>query len=433
MVKKFENHLHKNFPFLKDKKIVIACSGGLDSMVLADLLIKLHYGVALAHCNFSLRGSESDGDEVFVNKYGEDKQLKVHTKRFDTHAYAETHKISIQLAARELRYRWFEKLLNDFQYDYLLTAHHLDDDIETFMINLSRGTGLRGLTGIPMQNQKILRPLLNFSRAEIHEYAVKNNVIWREDSTNKNTDYMRNNLRHTVIPALKKVTPEFLQNFQTTRKNLQAAEMLLNDYLQHVAQKVFTRKGTALHLHIPTLKALPNYRELMYELLSEYQFTEWNDVKNLIDTQTGKIVYSRTHQLLKNRDELILSERKPYEAEVYVLSEKGISHPITIVVEEVKAVEVTDKWTIFVDKDKIVFPLKLSRWKEGDFFYPFGMKGKKKLSKFFKDEKLSLNEKKAVWILHDNEKIIWVVGYRPDNRVRVTEDTTEVLKIKAAI
>lgn len=433
MVKKFENHLHKNFPFLKDKKIVIACSGGLDSMVLADLLIKLHYGVALAHCNFSLRGSESDGDEVFVNKYGEDKQLKVHTKRFDTHAYAETHKISIQLAARELRYRWFEKLLNDFQYDYLLTAHHLDDDIETFMINLSRGTGLRGLTGIPMQNQKILRPLLDFSRAEIHEYAVKNNVIWREDSTNKNTDYMRNNLRHTVIPALKKVTPEFLQNFQTTRKNLQAAEMLLNDYLQHVAQKVFTRKGTALHLHIPTLKALPNYRELMYELLSEYQFTEWNDVKNLIDTQTGKIVYSRTHQLLKNRDELILSERKPYEAEVYVLSEKGISHPITIVVEEVKAVEVTDKWTIFVDKDKIVFPLKLSRWKEGDFFYPFGMKGKKKLSKFFKDEKLSLNEKKAVWILHDNEKIIWVVGYRPDNRVRVTEDTTEVLKIKAAI
>lgn len=433
MVKKFENHLHKNFPFLKDKKIVIACSGGLDSMVLADLLIKLHYGVALAHCNFSLRGSESDGDEVFVNKYGEDKQLKVHTKRFDTHAYAETHKISIQLAARELRYRWFEKLLNDFQYDYLLTAHHLDDDIETFMINFSRGTGLRGLTGIPMQNQKILRPLLDFSRAEIHEYAVKNNVIWREDSTNKNTDYMRNNLRHTVIPALKKVTPEFLQNFQTTRKNLQAAEMLLNDYLQHVAQKVFTRKGTALHLHIPTLKALPNYRELMYELLSEYQFTEWNDVKNLIDTQTGKIVYSRTHQLLKNRDELILSERKPYEAEVYVLSEKGISHPITIVVEEVKAVEVTDKWTIFVDKDKIVFPLKLSRWKEGDFFYPFGMKGKKKLSKFFKDEKLSLNEKKAVWILHDNEKIIWVVGYRPDNRVRVTEDTTEVLKIKAAI
>lgn len=433
MVKKFENHLHKNFPFLKEKKIVIACSGGLDSMVLADLLIKLHYGVALAHCNFSLRGSESDGDEVFVNKYGEDKQLKVHTKRFDTHAYAETHKISIQLAARELRYRWFEKLLNDFQYDYLLTAHHLDDDIETFMINLSRGTGLRGLTGIPMQNQKILRPLLDFSRAEIHEYAVKNNVIWREDSTNKNTDYMRNNLRHTVIPALKKVTPEFLQNFQTTRKNLQAAEMLLNDYLQHVAQKVFTRKGTALHLHIPTLKALPNYRELMYELLSEYQFTEWNDVKNLIDTQTGKIVYSRTHQLLKNRDELILSERKPYEAEVYVLSEKGISHPITIVVEEVKAVEVTDKWTIFVDKDKIVFPLKLSRWKEGDFFYPFGMKGKKKLSKFFKDEKLSLNEKKAVWILHDNEKIIWVVGYRPDNRVRVTEDTTEVLKIKAAI
>lgn len=433
MVKKFENHLHKNFPFLKDKKIVIACSGGLDSMVLADLLIKLHYGVALAHCNFSLRGSESDGDEVFVNKYGEDKQLKVHTKRFDTHAYAETHKISIQLAARELRYRWFEKLLNDFQYDYLLTAHHLDDDIETFMINFSRGTGLRGLTGIPMQNQKILRPLLDFSRAEIHEYAVKNNVIWREDSTNKNTDYMRNNLRHTVIPALKKVTPEFLQNFQTTRKNLQAAEMLLNDYLQHVAQKVFTRKGTALHLHIPTLKALPNYRELMYELLSEYQFTEWNDVKNLIDTQTGKIVYSRTHQLLKNRDELILSERKPYEVEVYVLSEKGISHPITIVVEEVKAVEVTDKWTIFVDKDKIVFPLKLSRWKEGDFFYPFGMKGKKKLSKFFKDEKLSLNEKKAVWILHDNEKIIWVVGYRPDNRVRVTEDTTEVLKIKAAI
>lgn len=433
MIVNFENHLHKNFPFLKDKKIVIACSGGLDSMVLADLLIKLHYGVALAHCNFSLRGSESDGDEVLVNKYGEDKQLKVHTKRFDTHAYAETHKISTQLAARELRYRWFEKLLDDFQYDYLLTAHHLDDDVETFLINLSRGTGLRGLTGIPMQNQKILRPLLNFSRAVIYEYAVKNKLSWREDSTNKDTDYMRNNLRHTVIPALKKVTPDFLRNFQTTRKNLQAAEMLLNDYLHHVAQKVFTRKGTALHLHIPTLKALPNYRELMYELLSEYQFTEWNDVKNLIDAQTGKIVYSRTHQLLKNRDELILSERKPYEAEVYVLSEKGISHPITIVVEEVKAVEVTDKWTIFVDKDKIVFPLKLSRWKEGDFFYPFGMKGKKKLSKFFKDEKLSLNEKKAVWILHDNEKIIWVVGYRPDNRVRVTEDTTEVLKIKAAI
>lgn len=431
MIVNFENQLQKNFPFLKDKKLLIACSGGLDSMALAELLVDLAYNVTLAHCNFSLRGIASDEDAQFVKNYGNDRDIKVHNIRFDTHQYAKDHKLSTQLAARELRYQWFDKLLDEYGYDYLLTAHHLDDDVETFLINLSRGTGLRGLTGIPARRQKIQRPLLYFSRAEIYEYALKNNLAWREDATNKALDYTRNNLRHTVIPALKKVAPDFLKNFQTTRKNLQAAELLLNDYLASVAQKVFIRKGAELHIDIPRLKTFPNYRELVYELLWEYRFTEWADVKNLLEAQTGKVVFSKTHQLLKNRDVLILSARKRMDDEVYEVTEKGIDVPIKIALEEVKTIETADKMTIFVDKERIVFPLKLMRWQEGDVFYPFGMKGKKKLSKFFKDEKMSLNDKKAVWVLHDSEKIIWVVGYRADNRIRVTTETKTILKVTA--
>ncbi len=222
MLNRFRKNIETQFSFLEEKKILIACSGGLDSVVLTYLMKELDFEIALAHCNFSLRGKESDGDEMFVIGLAKSMDIPVFAETFDTKKIAEEHKISTQMAARDLRYAWFAEILKDFKYDFLLTAHHLDDDLETFFINLSRGTGLNGLTGIPRQNNKIIRPLLGFSRDEILQYAEKNNLKWREDSSNLKTDYLRNQLRLEVLSQFKNINESVLKNFQRAQQNLKA-------------------------------------------------------------------------------------------------------------------------------------------------------------------------------------------------------------------
>ena len=308
MLSQFKKHIDENFSFLKEKKLLIACSGGVDSVVLTHLIKNLNFEMALAHCNFSLRGKESDGDEMFVIGFANKLNIPVFAETFDTHKFTDDHKISTQMAARTLRYTWFDEVLNNFKFDYLLTAHHLDDDLETFFINISRGTGLSGLTGIPKQNERFIRPLLNFSRDQIESYAKTNKLQWREDSTNQKADYLRNKLRLDVIPQFKETNDTLLKNFQKTQHNLNAAQNLIEDYMALIYKLVVSETLEAYKINITKLIELPHIDALLYELLKNFGFTEWTDVSNLLNAQTGKKVFSKTHLLLKNRDELVLTK-----------------------------------------------------------------------------------------------------------------------------
>ena len=430
MLNHFKKNIGTDFSFMEGKKMLIACSGGMDSVVLTHLMKKLNFEIALAHCNFSLRGKESDGDEMFVIGLAKSMQIPVFVETFDTKKIAQEHKISTQMAARDLRYAWFDKILKDFKFDYLLTAHHLDDTLETFFINLSRGTGLTGLAGIPKKNNKIIRPLLDFSREEILKYAEENNLKWREDSSNLKTDYLRNKLRLEVLPQFKETNEALLKNFQKTQRNIQASQNLIEDYTALVYNLVVSEAVDSYNINIPKIKELPHTDALLYELLHGFGFTEWEDVSNLLDAQTGKQLFSKTHRLIKNREELVLTEIDLEKRnDEFLVFEEEITFPINLKIEPSKYIGETEKNLIYVASEKLNFPLKLRKWKRGDSFQPFGMKGKKKLSKFFKDEKISLNEKEKIWLLLSDEKIVWVIGHRMDDRFKVTENTKRILKI----
>ncbi len=430
MIQKFKKHINQNFPFLDGKKLLIACSGGLDSVVLTHLMNKLNFEIALAHCNFSLRNKESDGDEMFVIGLAEQMNIPVFAETFNTHKFADEHKVSTQMAARTLRYEWFEQILANFKYDHLLTAHHLDDDLETFFINLSRGTGINGLTGIPSVNGNIIRPLLIFSREEIVTYAKKNNLKWREDSSNQKADYLRNKLRLEVLPLFKETHDSLLNNFKTTQNNLQSSKKLIEDYMALIYKQAVSEDEDFYRINIQKLKELPNTKDLLYELLNGFGFTEWNDVSALLNAQTGKQLFSKTHQLLKNRDELLLSKIDfNSQMKEFFVSEIGIDSPIKLKIELVDSMDETTKNLIYLDSEKLNFPMKIRKWQEGDSFHPFGLNGRKKLSKFFKDEKMSILQKNKIWLLLNEDKIVWVIGHRMDNRFRVNEDTQSITKI----
>lgn len=432
MLIKFQNHITTKFPQLKDKKLLLAVSGGIDSMVLLDLFQQLNYDIKIAHCNFQLRGKESDADELFVKVKSEKLKVKSYFIRFDTENYSKENKLSIQLAARKLRYQWFQELLLENQLDYLVTAHHLDDNVETFLINFTRGTGLEGLTGIPAQNGNIIRPLLAFSRLEIENYALENEIQWREDSSNASDKYFRNKLRHDIVPILKELNTGFLDSFQNTLHHLQQAESLVNDASKLVYEKVVEEKESQLEIHLKPLLEFQNYKAYLYQWLKSYGFSAWNDIYDLVDAQSGKQIFSETHFLLKDREKLILSVRKSSnEEEIYVIKSLDDKVNIPLKLRFYKAVNIfeTHSNCIFVDESKLKFPLTIRKWQEGDYFYPSGMSGKKKLSKYFKDEKYSLLDKENQWLLGSEDQIVWVVGKRADDRFTSKETTQNIIKI----
>lgn len=428
-----QNHIKSRFPFLEKSKLLIAISGGMDSVVLTHLCHKMKLNFALAHCNFNLRGDESDADEDFVLQLAEDLNLEVFIESFDTETYAKDHQLSTQMAARNLRYAWFNELMDQLQFDYLLTAHHADDNLETFLINLSRGTGLEGLTGIPEINGTIVRPLLAFSRQELEAFAIENKITWREDSSNITTKYLRNKIRHDVIPALKEANPQVLQNFNKTLSFLQDSNEIIEDRIVEIQKKVVSVEEDKIRLNVKKLQKLSNPKAYLYQLLKDFNFTEWDDVTALLTAQSGKQVFSETHRLLKDRGTLILTENVS-KSDITILipeNETQVETPQgTLCFETVKQINIYNASTIYVDCDTLEFPLTIRKWEEGDFFYPFGMKGKKKLSKYFKDEKLSLVEKEQIGILCSGPDIIWIVGKRADERFKVTENTKQILKIE---
>lgn len=431
MLSKFQKHLSENLPFLKEKKLLLAISGGIDSVVLTYLLKQLNYDISLAHCNFKLRDNESDGDEQFIRNFASENNLKLYVTSFDTESFAKDNKLSIQVAARQLRYIWFHQLLEENSLDYILTAHHLDDNLETFLINFTRGTGLEGLTGIPVQNDKIVRPLLAFSREEIEKFASENKIEWREDSSNASDKYLRNKLRHDVVPILKSLNPSFLNSFQDTLKHLEQAKSLADDASVLVYKQVVTEKNGQKFFRLFDLKRLPNYEAYLFEWLQPLGFTAWKDISNLTEAQSGKFILSEKYRLSKDRDFLILEEIPKENATIYeVEADTEISIPIKLKVETIfESNKSTDSTIIYVDKEKLKFPLTIRKWQEGDYFCPAGIEGKKKVSKYFKDEKMSLSDKENTWLLLSDNEIVWIIGRRQDRRFYIENSTTPVLKI----
>ncbi len=433
MEKAFKNHIKSEFPYLCQSKILLAVSGGVDSVVLAHLckLAKLNFSIA--HCNFNLRDSESDADEDFVMDLAEKLDVEVFVENFDTKTFAEDAKISIQMAARELRYHWFEELSSAFKFDYILTGHHANDNLETFLINLIRGSGLDGFTGIKAVNNTVIRPFLPFSRKEIEDYAKEHKIKWREDSSNASNKYLRNKIRHDIVPVLEELNPQLLESFAKTQSHLNDSFNLVEEYISLIYPEIVSKSTYGYDLNIAVLKKLPNPKAVLYQLLNSFGFSEWEDVFQLLEAQPGKMVLSDSHRLIKDRDVLMLTEIPSEEnIEKYGIQEgeEFIMLPIgKFTITEVDKVSNYSQNSIYVNKELLKYPLVLRKWQEGDFFYPFGMKGKKKLSDFFKDKKLSLPEKENCWLLCSNNDIIWVVNKRADNRFAITDPSQKILKI----
>ena len=435
MLKAFQDLLNNRFSFLKEAPILVAVSGGLDSMVLTDLCIKSGLNITLAHCNFKLRDAESDGDEDFVKKFAQTHNLAVFTTHFETEKHAAIHKQSVQMAARQLRYEWFETLKNQNGFKYILTAHHADDNLETVLINLSRGTGLEGLTGIPELNGAIVRPLLKFSRETIHDFAIHHTLLWREDSSNKSTTYVRNNLRHTIIPLLKEMNLSFIESFQNTQNHLKDTQSILEDYMLEVEDKVVESiDENQIIYNADHILSLNNPKGYLYQLFKGYNFTDWTQITALLEAQSGKQIRSSTHRLLKNRSQLILTplDDKSKVSVSIDASDTFVSlpsHSFDLKLELSESLGSTSNSIVYLDFEMLEFPLKLGNWNTGDYFYPSGMTGKKKLSKYFKDEKLSLTEKENTVVLYSNNAVVCILGMRADQRFLANEKSTKILKL----
>ncbi|CAN5228419.1 tRNA lysidine(34) synthetase TilS [soil metagenome] len=433
MEKAFKNIIKTRFPYLTTGKLLVAVSGGVDSVVLAHLCKNSKLDFSIAHCNFNLRGEESDEDEDFLLDLADALDVEIFTESFDTRAYASAAGISVQMAARDLRYNWFNELSSAFQFDNILTGHQTNDDLETFIINFIRGTGLEGLTGIKVENEKVIRLLMQFSRKEIESFARKNRIQWREDSSNASSKYLRNKIRLKIIPLMEQINPQLLASFAQTQAHLKDSFDLVEDYTALLFSQIVSKDVYGYRLKIAALDKISNKRAILYQLLKSFGFTEWNDVEGLLTAQPGKMVFSSTHRLIKDREYLVLTEQSSVKNTKDITIDEGdeiVMLPIgKLTLARVDKMEDAPQNCIYVAKDKIKFPLKLRKWSEGDSFYPFGMKGKKKISDFFKDKKLSLPEKEATWLLCSDNVIVWVVNHRADARFGITDPSREILKI----
>lgn len=434
MLHDFKLHVDSNLKFLNNSKFLIAVSGGIDSIVLTHLCKQANYNFAIAHCNFNLRGEESDADELFINELGDSLNVEVFVQHFDTLNYSELNGVSIQMAARTLRYEWFNDLSTQLNFKYILTAHHLDDSLETFIINLTRGTGIEGLLGIPSVNDNIVRPLLPFTRSDIESFAKDFKLAWREDRSNASTKYLRNKIRHNIIPELKIINPKLIQNFKKTINYLNdtsdLVELAMDDFIDNAIKGV---NDLGVHYDIDSFKSKSNPKPYLYHTYNSYGFSQWDDILSLLDAQSGKYVQSETHRLLKDRNELILSELLTTDQKGFEII--SIDSPVTIpsgVLHFSLEGNPSNKkslHTICLDFYKLRFPLKVRLSKPGDYFYPLGMEGRKKVSKYFKDEKMSLLEKEHTWILTSDDKVVWIIGKRFDKRFMCSDSSNQYLTI----
>jgi tRNA(Ile)-lysidine synthase len=433
LLQRFQQYISAHHLFSPKDTLLLAVSGGIDSVVLCELCKQAGYTFIIAHCNFKLRGAESERDAAFVQQLAQNYHVPLQIKEFDTAGYAGQHKLSIQEAARALRYEWFGEIAT-----CVLTAHHLDDNIETMLMHFFRGTGIHGLRGMLPKQGQIVRPLLFARKQELKQFATENNLTWVEDSSNELDKYSRNYFRNQLIPLVQKIYPEAENNLAANLRRFADVEQLYDQAVAQHKKKLLEQKGKEVHIPVLKLKKAEFLYAVVYEIIKEFDFTpaQTEEVIKLLDSESGRYVQSATHRIIKNRRWLIIAPAQSEQAETLVIDEdesKVVFENGELAFEQLtgKNVQlVNDAAIALIDKDMLHFPLLLRKWKKGDYFYPLGLKKKKKLARFFIDQKLSLTDKEKVWVLESNKKIVWVVGLRIDDRFKLTEATKQVLKIR---
>lgn len=418
-------------------KVLLAVSGGIDSVVLCELSKRAGLQFAVAHCNFGLREEESERDEMFVRSLGEKYGVEVFVKKFDTQVYAEENKISIQEAARNLRYNWFEELRNQKGFAVTLLAHHANDNIETVLMNFFRGTGLEGMTGMPVHNKAThcLRPMLTMKRKEIEAFAKEAGLSWVEDSSNSSSKYTRNFFRNELLPQVQKVFPQAEENILNNIKRFEQTATLYNELIDGLKKKVCEIRGE--EIHIPVLKLMKyKHTSLIYEIIKDYGFGESavEEIIKLASSDSGKFIANANYRIIRHRKWFIISPTAIPGNTIVIDKEDDTVRfgdmVITIKKRESEKLK-SDASSLIaqVDANEVAFPLILRPWKTGDYFYPLGMRKKKKLSRFFIDLKLSKSAKEKIWVIESHKKIMWVVGYRIDDRFKIVVTTKEVLQL----
>ena len=444
------NKLYNSFPQhwanqfkgipLKGQDFLVAISGGLDSIVLSHLMHLVGANIQLAHCNFNLRGAESDQDELFVKEFAATYNLKLHTIHFDTSKYASESKLSIQEAARKLRYEWFGQLRKELNIQWLLTAHHADDNIETVLMHFFRGTGIKGLTGIPViqKEQSILRPLLEFHKEELKNYVAENGLTYREDSSNSKEDYTRNFFRLNLLPQIKTVYPQVENNLLHNIQRLKEVQEIYDSSIDKIKLKLLVYKGNEVHIPVLLLQKTTPLNAIIWEIIKDYGFNaaQIDEVIKLMGAHTGSYIQSGTHRIILNRNWLILTPLETTEANNILIEYNDTRIKLSDGLLDIDRISINEQFTIPIDNNiacvdmkELQFPLLIRPWKQGDYFYPLGMEKKKKLSRYFIDQKFSLTQKEKIMVLETAGRIIWIIGERIDNRFRIKPNSKEILKI----
>ena len=437
MLSAFQSYVTHSLGLGSQENILLAVSGGIDSVVMADLFIRSGFHCAFAHCNFGLRGEESEGDEYFVRNLASVKGIPCFTRRFNTEEYAAAHKISIQMAARELRYAWFEQLRKEKTFRRVAVAHTRSDQIETFLINLSRGTGIRGLTGMQAVAGNLIRPVLFAGRTDIQAYARSQQLPYREDASNQEVYYTRNRIRHLIIPGFQELNPRFEQTLEDNIRKLKEVEEVFLDAVEQAKELLVNRAGDHVWIDLNGLNNRAAPATLLFEILKDYHFSspQAQDIFASLTGSPGKQFFSPTNRLIRDRDRLIITPCEEECERIYYIEEEigMINEPLRLafrIVENSPGNEFPRNRDIAcLDYGLVSFPLIIRKWRKGDYFHPLGMEGMKKLSDFFIDRKYSLLEKEKAWLLAMGDRILWIIGERIDHQFRVTEDTSRILQI----
>jgi tRNA(Ile)-lysidine synthase len=434
---KFIQFLTQNCHCLADDYYLLAISGGIDSMVMLDLYRQHGLKAAIAHCNFQLRGPESDEDENFVRQTALKYKVPFYSERFNTLQYSTDKGISIQMAARELRYEWFNELARDKKIGVIATAHHKDDSVETFLINLSRGTGISGLTGIKPRFGNLVRPLLFASREEIRNFAISRNIVWREDSSNSSVRYIRNKIRHQLLPKWTSILPGLPDAILKTASHIQETKIIIDRIVSQFITEATRTQGVRMEIEIAKIKLLPSSGIILYEVLQPFGYN-YSTVERLLETldgQPGKRFLSRSHEMIVDRSHIIIQPLfARVEPEIEIPANTlAIQYPLNlsfqVIAQDGLFAIPPDNTIANFDLDSIHFPLLIRKWKKGDYFYPLGMKGRKKLSDFFIDSKIPIPDKKRFWVMESGGNIAWIIGLRIDDRFKIVASTGNILQI----
>ena len=429
MKNRIKNFIVDKSLFLFQDKLILAISGGADSVFLMHFLLENGYNFELAHCNFNLRGYESDDDERFIKELAKKYKLTLHIKHFDTKNYASKNRISLQMAARDLRYKWFNDLLISEDAKYIVIAHHIDDSVETFFINILRGSGLKGLLGIKEKNKRIVRPLMSVTKNEIINYLQNRGFLYRNDSSNSSLKYLRNKIRNIILPLLIEINPSIKKTLSNEMKILEGVSEVYHLQIDKVRKDIMQIEDNIVKVKILDLLALKPLHIYLYELFSPYGFSDFLSISDSLEGQSGKCFFSSTHQLLINRDFVIISNFRIVKDILFTIQEltQSIIKPINLNFLLSDSVKWNDDSNYaYLDFDKLHFPLTLRTWQTGDKFMPLGMTKFKKLSDYFIDNKFSVLEKKSQWLLCSESDIVWIVGHRIDNRYKLHTKTKKV-------